>query len=432
MYVVACVVWACAVGIRSQNLSVCGIPAVMVAITLMRRRGLKPVIVGLTSFATIVAAEYLITAYCAGGMTPYREALAAHAAYIRRVDSYHNPDRPSVLYLLDDFFVMQYGAAAFNYVITALAAAGLIQAAWRHRLALLWIAVAFLPFSLFALFTLEYTTANRFSLGYLPALAILAAIGVHELSRLAGRSSHWVAPVLGSLIVIAMYIRVVPAIEELHTIAPPAAACNWLRAHAYPGETIAVDHPMMKIAELLIPEFPRVKAEPGEPLPPVRFLLVERIPTQETGVTFTRPRRILEKMVRRRYFEVSVIDVRRSPAFGHGWYGPERSSNAVWRWMGREAEITVSPQTSPCTIDLSWDIPGEIGESVVTFASPVTLRIPSRGNGNRVTLPLEPSGQSQTIRLETERTFVPAEIGDSTDTRVLGLSLTDATLRCKS
>jgi hypothetical protein len=232
--------------------------------------------------------------------------VAFHADYIRRIDSFQSSGRPPVWHLIDDFFIRPYGAALLNNVITAFVVIGITFAFWRHRRALAWLAGAFLPFAISALFGLDMFGVNRLSLSYLPGFAILAAVGfatsgVLLRARLA----------LGCLLLIALGVRVYPAVVVLNrTMSPPVAACMWIRSHADPGEAIVVGPTMMKIAELLLPEYPRITsgidAQPG-----ARFEIREGRLAQEQGVVFERQRDPLEKMVRRRYFEVSVIDLRR-------------------------------------------------------------------------------------------------------------------------
>ena len=146
---------------------------------------------------------------------------------------------------------------------------------------------------------LDRLSTGRFSIGYAPLMALLAADGI----RLMMRSD--VAEGIGVSIVLAVMIAWAwPAFAKLRdNVSPPAMAAEWIRHHADPKtSTIYVDEGMDAAAQWYLPEYRRVPAAAAA------YQLREgRV---NSAVTFTHPRDRLWKIVRRRYFEVSVVPAR--------------------------------------------------------------------------------------------------------------------------
>lgn len=114
-------------------------------------------------------------------------------------------------------------------------------------------------------------------------------------------------------------------------------------------------------------------------------------------------------------------------AFGDGWYGLEGAGADSWRWMARRGVIVLPPMNGDAELTLELAVPVD----ALTARPNVTVSIDGRvvdrtavsGATLIRTIPVRGSGQPMTLVIATDRTFVPARAGNSTDRRELGLSL---------
>jgi hypothetical protein len=311
------VVLGIAAAFRPQNLVIAAVPLLLV---LLRRW--RPALAALLIVGTIVAASYGTAAALSGGWDVYREAVAKHGDYIRATDSFLAAGRPSLLRVADDFFVRPYRAPWINVLITILAALGVFASIRRRSLEL----AVFGPFCILAWLYLDYHSASRFSLGYAPLIALLAASGLAYLQRIS-------APLLALLLTL-MIAWTWPSLAIVRTSAsPPVAAMRYLAATTDPRTTIiCFDESLGAHAALLLAGYQRCAASS---IPPAlwatraRILLVREA---AGDVTFTRPRVPLANLVRDRYFEAGIVDARRVD-FVTGWRAEEGNIVAPYRWM---------------------------------------------------------------------------------------------------
>ena len=281
-----------AAGFRPQNLLIGFVP-LLLAFLHRRRAG----VIGALIVGAIVVASYGSAAAFSGGWDAYRDALVRHEQYIREVDSFLSPTRPGLVQVADDFFVRPYRAPLVNVVITLLAAIGFLRLRKRALLTLL----LFGPFLLFAWLYLDFNSASRFSIGYMPLFALLAASAIPARALTA--------------VVALLVLWTWPALQEVHTTAsPPVAAITYLRAtHDREAGPVYVDQPLAAHAALLLPEYDRriVVVRPPLVHEPGAVLLREGRTVIPEAFSFTRGRARLEGIARKKYFEVSVIPGRR-------------------------------------------------------------------------------------------------------------------------
>lgn len=283
-----------AAGFRPQNLIIGCAP--FLAAFLHRRRA---AIVGAVLVVLIVIASYGTAAALSGGWSAYRETLARHELYIRQVDSFLAPLRPGLAQVADDFFFWPYRAPPINIAVTLLAVVGFVR-----RRSLLVIAI-YAPFLLFAWLYLDFHSASRFSIGYMPLYAMLAAEGIP-------RKGEWLT--LGALVTL-MIAWTWPVLRIVHTtLSPPVAAIEALP----PDAVIYVDDRLAAHAELLIPNRERRAAHQA---PPIVFgrravLLREGASATPGSKTFARDRERLAQIARARYFETSIVPSRVATVYG--------------------------------------------------------------------------------------------------------------------
>lgn len=288
--VLGAIVLGIAAGFRPQNLLIGAVPFV-VAFLQRKRAAIGAALITMT----IVVATYATAASLSGGWDAYRDVLARHESYIRNTDSFLAPKHPGLVQVADDFFFRPYRAPAINVIVTILAAIALIRR--RHLLIL----AIFGPFCVFAWLFLDFHSASRFSIGYMPLFAMLAAAGIPR---------RGYAPVT-AVIVALMLVWTWPALRVVHTTpSPPVAAIESLRT--FPG-TIYVDDRLGAHAELLIPDRTRrtVRVAPPFVDDANAALLREGASTAPTVRNYTRDRARLAAIARARYFEVSVVTGRK-------------------------------------------------------------------------------------------------------------------------
>ncbi len=391
-----------AAGVRPQNLLIGAVPF---ALALYARR--RTAMIGAVIIAAIVAISYGAAASLSGGWDVYRDTLARHAKYIRETDSFVAPLRPSLLRVSDDFFVRPFRMPAINIALTLLAAVAMLR---RRPHALLALAI-FGPFALFAWLSLDFHSASRFSIAYMPLVAILAAEGLEAIPR--------VRVAALAMLVALTIVWTAPALRVAHrTASPPVAAIDWIRAHLDPVTAIVyVDERVAPHAEALLPEYERRLAGVGPPAvghehAPV-VLLREGASNAPGAVTFARGREPLASIARPRYFEASVLPARRI-VFAEGWYGEEGPPRAPWRWMSRRSRAILPPFAGRARL-------------LLRFIAPADAVIEVRVDGRlleRFETPRAMIERTWEIGPSRELTLATSSVADAPgDTRELGLRL---------
>ena len=274
-----------AAGFRPQNLLIGFAPFVL---AFLQRRRTAMIAACIT--AAIVIASFGTAAMLSGGFDAYREALAKHERFIRATDSFLSEIRPWLPQVADDFFFRPFRAPAINIAIALLALIGFVK---RRK----WIAIAmFAPFLLFAWLFLDFHSASRFSIGYMPLYALLAAEGLPSRGRFASLAA------LATLLVVWTW----PALRVVHTTpSPPFAALR-----AANGPVVYVDDRLAAHAALLLPNVERriVRVTPQLQLPAGSVLVREGASTAPGAKHFARTRDRLEGIARARYFDCAVIE----------------------------------------------------------------------------------------------------------------------------
>lgn len=286
--ILGCMVLALAAGFRPQNLLIGSVPFLLAF-----RRNWRAGLVGGALIAAVVGVTYGLAASFSGGWDAYRDVLASHEAYIRQTDSFLAPRHPGLLQVADDFFFRPFRALPINIVLAVL----MVAAVFRRRY---WLAVAvFGPFCLFAWLFLDFHSTSRFSIAYMPLVAMLAAAGIPR---------RGYAAVLGGVTAL-LIVWTWPALRVLHqTPSPPVAAMTTL-----PAGTVYVDERLAPHAALLLSSQAHqlVRVVPPFVVDPHALLIREGESTAPGSRNFTRERGRLEGIARKRYFEVSVVTGRR-------------------------------------------------------------------------------------------------------------------------
>jgi len=327
------VVLGVAAGFRPQNLIIGAAPA-LIAFLHRRRTAMIGAILG----AVIVAASYGAAASLSGGWSVYRDTLTRHGRYIREVDSFLAPLRPGLLQVADDFFFWPYRAPIVNVAVLLLAIAGAVR-----RRSLLVVAI-YGPFLLFAWLYLDFHSASRFSIGYMPLYAMLAAEGIPRRGR---------AIVLAAVVAL-MIVWTWPVLRVVHTTpSPPVAAIDAIDS-LDPRVVVYVDDRLAAHAELLIPARERRRAGNAPPVIAGReaMLLREGASTAPGARSFVRARDRLSLLARARYFEASMVPARRADV---------RGNRVIFPAMSRGGALTIRViSTTPVVVRLDGRVLGKL------------------------------------------------------------------------
>ena len=372
-YLLGAVVLAIAAGFRPQNLVIGFVPALLATIR-QRRLAIPAIVLG----AAIVGISYGV-AIERTGWERYREVVDAHGRYITATDSFRAPARPPLIRVFDEFFVRPYRQGILNAIVALLVLIGLAR---MHKGTLIALAT-FGPFCLFAWLFLDFHSAGRFSIGYMPLLALLAAEGLRRFA-LSG----------GVVLAGAMFVWSWPGLHEVRTTpSPPVAAVEWLRTHVDPATTtLYVHRQLLPYVEVLAPRFATISVEGNDaPVPwtverdayllreesvlgvrwPQATALQSRMHDdraaasgRRTPRTFARPHGRLWDIVRRRYFSVSVTRIDARVAFGDGWYGQEGQT----RWMSERSSMQLPAVGGPAKLAFSLHVPSEVRGTTITIA----------------------------------------------------------------
>lgn len=343
---------AISIGYRPQNLAIVAVPFLIASFVNLRRA-----VAGALIIVAIAGGSYAAAAYFSGGWQRYHSAVAAHQHYIVTVDSFRAPRRPPLRNLVDDFFMRPYRAPVINILITLLVLTSCVAAlVWPNVAA--WMAIAcFAPLSLMSFLFLDWMSVSRFSIGYAPMMALLAADGLRVAAR------RWQLHA-GAAILAIIVIWMFPALREAHTLdSPPVAAAQWLRAHdPSTRTTLYVDEGLNPHAEVLLGDYERheidVDAMPPEMFDDARGVVYSEIPLNVRDAHIdVRPRPRLWYVVRRRYFIASVAPAREVITFSGDWnHGT----------IGRRV-VVHTPPIDPAKFTIELEPAGQVADVTLTF-----------------------------------------------------------------
>ena len=415
-----------AAGYRPQNLLIGFVPSLLAAVCQLRRHWLRP-LAALVMIVGIVASAYAAAAALSGGWEGYRNTLKAHQEYITKVDSFRSPTRPSLPRLFDDFFIRPYHAKIINAIVSVLVAVSFVMCFVRPRAPIVITLLSFGPFAVLAWLLLDWLSVSRFSIGYAPMMAILAADGMSILGRRAARIS------LAATLLIAV-IWTWPALQEVRrNPSPPVAAAEWIRKNVARSTHLYVHGSMHPLAEALLADFSMEEVN-GESPPAVTVGNQHSVFVREGAVTgsdvrlFTRPRQRLVHLVRNRYFEVSVVPVTEVVDFREGWHEPEGNGTAVWHWMKQRGVVILPPIHGEAKLSLQMYVPLD------ALRVPPTITVSLNGKqidqfrattstvGRDYVVPAQGTTGNELV-IATDRIVNPAAQHLSGDSRDLGLRL---------
>lgn len=441
MFLAGALVLGLAAGVRSQNLLVGFVPFVLAAREQLRAGRWRSVAAGVLITATLTIGSYVGAGLASSSWADYQWTLREHRQYILRTDMVGSPKRPPLHDVTDDFFVRDFGFFRVGLVIVALSIVSLVHAAVRRNPSPILLLLTFGPFAVVAWLVLDYHSASRFSIGYLPLFAILAADGLEVLSRFLRVRERLRGPavvVVSMLMAAALVVWAAPAINEARTsVTPTMAAVRWIRANLSPENvTLYVSDALIRMAGYLLPEYRiiRVLDERAVAMPDSDasrgYVLAEGATDEPSGLNFLRSRKSrLWRIGRPRYFEVSIIPLARRAQFLEGWHELENIGADTWRWMGRRSVTVLPAQPPPAQLKLTLAVPDGIPLPVISLRINGRLldqfRAPEKQIERSYVVGDSRANVSNELVIETDQWVNPQAQGISSDRRDLGLRLQD-------
>lgn len=442
LFLAGCLILGISSGFRSQNLFVGAVPFLLAAWTFFRQRRYWLVLAGGAVIGVIVIATYVGSGLASYSWPEYQKTLKAHREYIVKTDSWLSPERPPLRKLFDDFFIREFRFYRMSVAIFILSLVAAVMGIVKRRPAPILLILTFGPFAVLAWLILDFMSVSRFSLGYIPLFAILAAEGVRNLALLVVRREDLVekAVLAGSMLIVSgLILWAAPAINDVRkNESPPARGIRWIRTNLDPTTArILVAEALMPVAEYMLPDYRlfRVRDERAVPLRPSEaadsYILAEGATAEPSGFNFLRPRTSrLWRISRARYFEVSIIPLARRAQFLEGWHEAENIGAETWRWMGRRSVTILPPQADPSELRLTLAVPLDaipVPNITITLNGKTVDRFRGEHLENPRTYRITDAyaDRPNELVIETDQWVNPKERGISGDARDLGLRLQD-------
>lgn len=386
-YFVGTFVLALAIGIRPQNFLVGLFPGVL-ATWHRAKVSVRDVLFAAALGTAISLGAYAYAAIGTGDPDAWLRVVREHGEYISRVDSFRNPERPALWRLFDRFFLRQYQSPTLSIVTSLFVIASVAGAIRQRDRCVAYAVLTFAPVAVMTWLMLDRYSVNRFSIGYAPMFAILAADGIARVARWSdgrfGRrgKSPVEAPgapleaLLGAALIAAFAIWTFPTLSVVRSErTPPVLAIEELRKTFDPArDDLYVGFSLSPHVEYLadIP-YVRVKEERSLPLSlgSKRALFLSEVDhTDPEARTFRRQRGRLNLITRGYYYDVALRPMTATASFISGWYEGGRDGVWEWRWMGRRSVTELLPVTGPAKLQVVFDVPTELVPShpMVTIA----------------------------------------------------------------
>jgi hypothetical protein len=373
-YLLGAIVLGIAAGMRTPNLLIGAAPAIVATIHRLRARDFRNVAAATILGGAIVGGSYLGAALASGTIEQYRDVLRQQSEYVRTVDSWRNPQRPSLYEVAKTFFVWPVDHRKVMRWLAAFALLGVVAVAFRRQWPLLFPLLVFAPLMLLAWLTLDVQTASRYAIPYLSLHALYTAYFLGVIGR-----KPAVQAFLATAAVLVFGIWTLPALKlQRTTDAPVAGALNWVRRNVPRSSTVYVHGWIGPQGEYLLHDRDRLFYEdPREIRNMAADLWAVEPRLMKGGHNFVWPRsNPLYRIIRRRNFEAAALRVTSLIQYGDGFYSPEQNGPETFRWMGREGRALLPAVPGSGTLSMRLYVP------VDTIQPPPAIEV--RVNGELV------------------------------------------------
>src|SRR5258708_5480567 len=221
-YLMGSFLLALAIGIRPQNLLIGLVPG-LIATWHRARRSWRDVVFAALIGIVIVGVAFGGAIVLPGWGGKYMSAIRFHGEYIARVASFHSLDRPPLWRLFPRFFFQQYDVPLLSFIVSVLVVISAVGAIRERDRSILINVLTFAPMALLAWLMLDRYSISRFSIGYIPMFALLAADAIDRVMRRCPRLEL----LAGGMLALAFIVWTLPALTGVRNdVAPTVAAAT--------------------------------------------------------------------------------------------------------------------------------------------------------------------------------------------------------------
>lgn len=393
-------------------------------------RDARPPLIALVVFTLVCLAWLTPLAMAVGGVTELIDFELGQGKYFAAHDAAESRTGWTPARIAFRFIGRAWGTEPMALVVLALAAIGLVAILRRRLVAVVPLAVGASVYIAVALWVMDPADGVRYALPFVLATAFAAAVGA---KTIAGRFAYAI-PLLAA-IAFLLYVR--PLLQQRRILpSPPVQAATFARAILPENAVVLYEQPLAPHAHYYLGDYSPQRIDAGlakfwnRPDVPL-FLYADGATTQQDGHVFRwSASDVYTKLTRNHYRVASIIPLPPSRRFRivRGVSAQEREPDGLeWRWLDSPAELQLPNGVArDLTLRLGLPPAAPLESNVVTIYvnGAVVTRVPiTRDIPASVTFPV-PAG-SPAIRLEAERTFIPAEVPSmrSGDRRRLAVEL---------
>lgn len=421
-YVAGAVVLGIAAGMRTPNLLLGFVPALLSTAARLRARDFGAVGVAVLAGAAIVAGSYGGAAVASESVADYVEAVRGQSRYVREVDSWRNPRRGPLSDAAVTFLLRPFHTEDALNVLAIAAAFSLVAAVAKRRVAPLLAVAVFAPLAITAWLNLDINTAGRYAIGYMGAHALLAMDGFRVIGRV---RAFQVALCVAAVGYFGQFTW--PALQTQRTTnSPPAAALLWVRRNVLQSTPVYVHGSFGPHAKYYLWDYDVRLFDEAREIPPTVDAWVVHWQPRSDALNFVRPHGRMWLIVRRRAFEASVSHASSLIRFGRGWHQEEAAGTTSFRWMTRDSETTLPAIDGNARLELRMFVPADAKPSPADIEVRLNGVLLERIRSSGETLErswVVPSRRSaiNELRITTSASVRPADGREGADPRELGL-----------
>lgn len=395
---------ALSVGWRIQ-FSIFVVPYFLATVMLLRRHRLA----ALAVFTVTCLAWLAPLAIALGGIEELVAFELGQGRYVASHDAAESRTGWTPVRIAFRFIGRAWGHEWVAPLVLACAAFGALRTLRRREV---WpLAVGAAVYIAVALRVMDPADGVRYAIPFVLAAAFFAGAGMARL-----RAPYAVV----AIAVAAFLVYTGPHLwQRRTTVSPPVRAAQWARA-TQPAHAIALyDLPLWPHATYFLRGFAPMRVDEGlaryydRPDVPLFIYADGASATPGTRVFAWKRTDAYEKLTRNHYRVVSIVPVPPERRFRvvEGVFGPERDpAGREWRWLSSPAALQLPPgRERVVTLDLGLPVsaPYRANEVVVRTdgGEPVRVRV-----GQRTRVAVRVPAGAPLLRIESARTFIPAEV----------------------
>lgn len=353
---------AVAIGVRPQNVLIGLVPGI-IATWYRAKSSWRDVLFAAILGAAVVGAAFWFAADATGGLQRYAASVREHGEYITRVDSFRSLTRPALWRLVDRFFLLQYQSRPLSILTSIFVLIGVVTAFRNRDRSVLLAILTFAPVALLTWLMLDRFSVNRFSIGYAPLFALLAAAGIANVADRFRRL--WLEPAVATALIAAFVVWTWPALAPVRNESSPPVRAVHATASLFdaapPYADLYVGFSMVAFVDYLAPQlqYVRLAEERGLPLSdgtrPAYMLAEARgAGFAQDAKLFCREPGHLWSITHHYYYDVVLRPLRGRARFVSGWQPARREGQQERRRMSGTSITELPTVNGPAKLRLSF------------------------------------------------------------------------------